>query len=37
MSAKKPETRARRLERLITDSEAGRRIGPMASSGKRKA
>jgi hypothetical protein len=37
MSAKKPETRARRLAQLIADSEAGRRIGPMASSGKRDA
>ena len=27
MSAKKPETRQRRLERLIADSRAGRRVG----------
>jgi len=27
VSAKKPETRARRLETLIKDSEAGRRLG----------
>jgi uncharacterized protein YdeI (YjbR/CyaY-like superfamily) len=37
MSGKKPETRARRLAQLIADSEAGRRIGPLASSGKGKA
>lgn len=36
MSAKKPETRARRLARLMADSEAGQRIGPMAASSKRK-
>jgi uncharacterized protein YdeI (YjbR/CyaY-like superfamily) len=35
MSAKKPETRARRLARLIADSDAGQRIGPMAASSKR--
>ena len=29
-SAKKPETRARRLAKLIDDSAAGRKIGPMA-------
>jgi uncharacterized protein YdeI (YjbR/CyaY-like superfamily) len=30
VSAKKPETRAKRLATLIGDSEAGRRIGPLA-------
>ena len=30
VSAKKPETRARRLERLIADSAAGRDVGPLA-------
>jgi uncharacterized protein YdeI (YjbR/CyaY-like superfamily) len=29
VSAKRPETRARRLDTLIEDSAAGRRIGPM--------
>ncbi|HXE79876.1 MAG TPA: YdeI/OmpD-associated family protein [Vicinamibacterales bacterium] len=32
MSAKKDETRDKRLERLIADSEAGRRIGTMGAS-----
>ena len=29
VSAKRPETRARRLETLIADSAAGQRIGPL--------
>jgi hypothetical protein len=29
MSAKKPETRERRLAALIADSEAGLRVGPL--------
>jgi uncharacterized protein YdeI (YjbR/CyaY-like superfamily) len=34
MSAKMEATRERRLERVIRDSAAGRRLGPMASSEK---
>jgi uncharacterized protein YdeI (YjbR/CyaY-like superfamily) len=34
MSAKRPETRARRLATLIRDSEAGRRIGPLQAGTK---
>jgi uncharacterized protein YdeI (YjbR/CyaY-like superfamily) len=33
-SAKREETRQRRLERLIADSAAGRRIGPLQRPGK---
>ena len=33
MSAKKPETRARRLATLIADSAAGRTIGPLTRPG----
>jgi uncharacterized protein YdeI (YjbR/CyaY-like superfamily) len=36
MSAKKPETRARRLATLIADSEAGRRIALLTPSAKRQ-
>lgn len=36
MSAKKPETRQRRLERLIADSNAGRRVGILARPEKKK-
>jgi uncharacterized protein YdeI (YjbR/CyaY-like superfamily) len=36
MSAKKEETRARRLARLIEDSENGRRIGILARPEKKK-
>jgi uncharacterized protein YdeI (YjbR/CyaY-like superfamily) len=32
-SAKRPETRERRLTQLIEDSEAGRRIGPLRRAG----
>jgi uncharacterized protein YdeI (YjbR/CyaY-like superfamily) len=35
-TAKKEETRASRLERLIQDSECGRRIGPAVPSRKKK-
>ncbi len=35
MSAKRAETRARRLQTLIEDSAAGRRIGPL-SAGERR-
>jgi hypothetical protein len=35
MSAKKEETRHRRLERLIRDSAAGRRIGMLAATKKK--
>jgi uncharacterized protein YdeI (YjbR/CyaY-like superfamily) len=35
MSAKKEETRQRRLERLIRDSAAGRRIGMLAATKKK--
>jgi uncharacterized protein YdeI (YjbR/CyaY-like superfamily) len=34
MSAKKPETRARRLAQLIEDSAAGRRIRPLTPPGR---
>jgi uncharacterized protein YdeI (YjbR/CyaY-like superfamily) len=33
MSGRREETRARRLEMLIADSAAGRRIGPMRRAG----
>jgi len=36
VSAKRPETRARRLAQLIADSAAGRRIGPLARPGAQK-
>lgn len=36
MSAKREETRARRLEALIRDSAAGRRIGPLTRPGEEK-
>jgi uncharacterized protein YdeI (YjbR/CyaY-like superfamily) len=35
MSAKRPETRERRLAQLISDSAAGRRIGPLAPPPRR--
>jgi hypothetical protein len=34
MSAKKDETRLRRLAALIADSAAGRRIGPLTKPGR---
>ncbi|MEO8431112.1 MAG: YdeI/OmpD-associated family protein [Acidobacteriota bacterium] len=34
VSAKREETRERRLQQLIADSEAGRRIGPLTRPGK---
>ena len=34
VSAKRPETRERRLRQLIADSAAGRRIGPLTRPGK---
>ncbi|HEY7667632.1 MAG TPA: YdeI/OmpD-associated family protein, partial [Actinomycetota bacterium] len=34
-SAKKPETRERRLDRLIEDSAAGRRVPPLTRPGDR--
>ena len=37
MSAKKPETRQRRLARLIADSDAGRRVGILAKPEKKSA
>jgi len=37
MSAKKEETRKRRLEILIQDSAAGRRIKPLTSNPKKPA
>lgn len=36
VSAKRPETRARRLSRLITDSAAGRRIEPLRRNSRDK-
>lgn len=36
VSAKKEETRARRLETLIADSAAGRRIGAVPANGRRR-
>lgn len=36
MSAKREETRLKRLDRVIRDSEAGRRIGELAPSSARK-
>jgi uncharacterized protein YdeI (YjbR/CyaY-like superfamily) len=36
MSAKKPETRQRRLARLIADSDAGRRVGILARPARKK-
>jgi uncharacterized protein YdeI (YjbR/CyaY-like superfamily) len=35
-SARRPETRERRLRQLIEDSEAGRRVGPLAPGGRSK-
>jgi uncharacterized protein YdeI (YjbR/CyaY-like superfamily) len=35
VSAKKPETRERRLEQLIADSAAGRRVGPLRRPDRR--
>jgi hypothetical protein len=37
ISAKKPETRERRLATLIEDSAAGRRIAQMSNPAKKKA